>query len=916
VRVEVPDGALPVGLLQVKLHKFTYCESDGDGHAHFNQVAEATTPYPGPRTYDETIKVPPPDVVLPVRRHKRRTTFRLVVPESVSRRKSARLEQPYRLPDQAPVVIQVGGGNDDDDDDGGGGGGGGGGGVGGQEAAAYASDYDQRSGRVRRQAPATGARKKLVKVLRDNEAEITVKFEPRDNADRIRAPIHDAEAGGTSSWWDVDVKEKSLDEILAHLNAVARDWRTRLGDVHANPEANFFATGEAPPVGEGEKPNPEGSRNVRLTLPPSLGIGLEYLSQFKMLGFYGLTTRGDARNVYTIPARLAVDSNDTSWIVGDTPPGYHYVTGTPVRSSSARKTISTKKVWQHPDSITGDSMLRSFNLYSNKKLVDPDRDDPIYRFRPRLVVHPSGYAYVADLSQYKPPAEKEGKLAMLTSLTSCIADIAGELLATKSGAYKIVGVQSGQPSVQATFDATQPGACFVMEIRFGSLDLAAKFGLAGLNFSWDARVAKTTDPIPIQPDRLLPQQQGEAAGANLTQGEYRILRAHLAHLAADGNESLPEFFIKDEATRFAAWRKDEDDRIAREAEEALERARESGAVGTQVGQQLEKAKELAENVGGRLGIGGGDGGGAAQNVPPVKTGGGGGGGAAQNVPPVETGGGGGGGAAAQGANVPAAEEGEGGRRGGENPNVPPADAPGPNPQAGEGEGGGGGNPAAAAPAEAGPEEGGGGGNPAAAAPAEAGPEEAGNVPPAGDGGGEEGEEEQEPPAEDDPLEGEEEEEEEEAAAAAAAAEDSEEEDPFVLPEAKAYETRPNPAPKPADRFVYFNRDVGNPAEKVCKGPPNYPAKFPKNFFLVVSEGERVDFFQGLGNVCLGGSFKNYGAELDEIPSKLGFKLRNWSQGIRFLDFYIFDSQTMVKYINESAKVGYARCVLSYDRLDE
>jgi len=96
-----------------------------------------------------------------------------------------------------------------------------------------------------------------------------------------------------------------------------------------------------------------------------------------------------------------------------------------------------------------------------------------------------------------------------------------------------------------------------------------------------------------------------------------------------------------------------------------------------------------------------------------------------------------------------------------------------------------------------------------------------------------------------------------------------------------------------------------------------PANFPKSFFLVLEEGEREDYFQELGGeVCLAASFKSGGLERDSNPCNTGgFRLRNWTQGMRFLEFKIYDSQTMQCYKNNSDNVvGLARCVFALENL--
>ena len=973
LRIWIPDGVLPVGQLHVKLHKFSYCERDGAGHSHFADPPDAATPYPAARSYAETIHVPPPPVpTLSARAQRRRTTFRIVVPESANRRVSARLEPPRRRANDPLGVLTAG----DDEPAAAGGRGGGGGG----EAALVANDDDgEPRRRTRRQAiddddddgererrqAGGGARARAGRLaeLQDSQVEIELKFEPARDEDRIR--------NDEAASWDLNVKEKTAAEIFAHLNAVAEDWKKRLGRVHVNWEAPFFTLVDAG----------AGTVTASLALPPSLGIGLASPAQLKMLGFYSLTSAKAAGRdmiLQKIPFRDPPNPEDVSWIVGDTPPGYSYVAGPPAKSGIPLKPLESR-VKLNPNVVRGDNLLRSYWIHHHKASADPERDDPLYIFRPRLVVNPPGYRYVVDLDRYSPPAELSGKLALLTSLTSCLTDLASELLAVRTAAYRLTGVQANRPAVQAQFDASQAGACFVMQVRFGSLALASKFGLAVANFAWDARTSKTAEPVPIDPALLteLAMQQKPTDPANLSTEDYRTLRANLANLVDGTRDKLPDLFVAGEKKRYSDWRApfETAEREAYEARlleehEAAQRARkqqeearrmlqEGAGQAEDVGRRLDapaggevaaaeagkkrgreeeeagpakkKEKQAEEEVPARQRE-------AAERDPAPAREAGERDPAAEQQPPA-----GGQGAApvreaGEGGQVPPAEDAPGREAGGGRGQVPPAeDAPAR--EAGGGRGREQGAPAEdapvreaerAPPANVQPAEGGGGG--------EGNPAEREEVPPAeGQGGGEEGGGE-EAPAQQEAAEGdgggggeeeaaeggdgdgggggEEDPAEEEAGEEGGEQENDDGGDDDDVPANPRYLDRPNSEPKPPATYVHFNRDGGDPADEICKGG-GAPANFPAKFFVVVEEGEREDYFFGLGDVCLGASFVESGASLDDMPcNATGFRLRNWTRGARSLDFYIFDSQTLAKYKNASNVVGYARCVVSYERLDE
>jgi len=119
---------------------------------------------------------------------------------------------------------------------------------------------------------------------------------------------------------------------------------------------------------------------------------------------------------------------------------------------------------------------------------------------------------------------------------------------------------------------------------------------------------------------------------------------------------------------------------------------------------------------------------------------------------------------------------------------------------------------------------------------------------------------------------------------------------------------PNPTPRPRESYVPLG-----PVEKgICDGEDqNTNAEFPNNFIVVSENGERSDFFQELGYVCLAGSFGDRGLRIDK--SKI-FSLKNWSAGSHYLDFYVYNKKNLKIYTNDSETVtGLARIALKVNR---
>ena len=116
---------------------------------------------------------------------------------------------------------------------------------------------------------------------------------------------------------------------------------------------------------------------------------------------------------------------------------------------------------------------------------------------------------------------------------------------------------------------------------------------------------------------------------------------------------------------------------------------------------------------------------------------------------------------------------------------------------------------------------------------------------------------------------------------------------------------PNPLPRPRESYI----PLGSVTSGACAGEPNrnVPTDFPNSFIVISENGERRDFFQELGHVCLAGRFTNNGIEPDKTKS---FLINNGSTGSHYLDFYIYNAKNMALYENRSPNVGLARCMLT------
>ena len=113
----------------------------------------------------------------------------------------------------------------------------------------------------------------------------------------------------------------------------------------------------------------------------------------------------------------------------------------------------------------------------------------------------------------------------------------------------------------------------------------------------------------------------------------------------------------------------------------------------------------------------------------------------------------------------------------------------------------------------------------------------------------------------------------------------------------------NTQPAPPRDFVHFQRRD----ESRC-GPPANPAAFPEKFYLISEDGDRYDFFEDLGEVCLAGSFATGGAPEAGIASS-GFVLPHYSREPRTLEFRIY-SWDLQLFRNTSGRDALVQCTLA------
>ena len=114
----------------------------------------------------------------------------------------------------------------------------------------------------------------------------------------------------------------------------------------------------------------------------------------------------------------------------------------------------------------------------------------------------------------------------------------------------------------------------------------------------------------------------------------------------------------------------------------------------------------------------------------------------------------------------------------------------------------------------------------------------------------------------------------------------------------------NTQPAPPRDFVHFQRRD----ESRC-GPPPDGAVFPEKFYLLSEEGDRYDFFEDLGEVCLAGSFATSGSAPETGITSSGFVLPHYSREPRTLEFRIY-SWNLQLFRNTSGRDALVQCTLA------
>lgn len=803
MRIFVPEGILPIGLLKLSFVSFSYCEQLA--HNHFITPADGRVDLLFGRNYQPQIETN--RMIFAVNyRESTRLTLNLPPPSEAPRRQSERVE--------APIVRVLVNENLNWRADGGGGGGA----VPQQQVQQQVQQLQQmqqqhqqlqqilqqqpqqqqqdddddyvsenEDGEVRervRRAPTT------LHPIGEDEIRIRFGFDPLQPAMRMD------ELSKAANLSDFDTTDLRLREIVTNLSAFITFWGTSLG-IYGAIGSLGFPYMRAVPMSEAEKkqmielmqlppnvqkPNLNNYCYIELGLPPGFGLGLPSSGCWRMLGFH--TDKFQRFSQVTDGSR--------KWLVGNAIAGTKYIAGesnVTGLGSIVRSSVPLEMT------ETGENLMRSWQKKQGKEHATGLSVDAMLalRFEPRLVIDPPDYLYAVNLKRYTFPPTKEETLAMLNALVDVTMAKAKEAFGCKNGfrVERKLEIVNGvkRVMVAADFDSINNGACFFVRYDFGSHVLARKFGITTTDVSIDFRQFRGRQEFRNRgalPVHLITEKVIETADNDtwLTKPEIDALHLQMRNIVKRSVAPAlkDSAFLARETAAYQKW-----------ADENPEQPQQ---------QQQEQAEE-----------GGGEAAGGVNDPPADQeeeaAGGGGGGGNVGDDQPVGDDGGGG------GANQPAADDGGGGQDDDDQPAADDDDQP-----AADGGGGGGGN-------------------------------------------------------NDDPP----------------------------LPPIRVH--IPNPLPRPRESYV----PLGNVTTGACAGEPNrnVPANFP-NAFLVISEnGERRDFFQELGHVCLAGRFSNNGIELDKSKS---FVINNGSTGSHYLDFFVYNAKTMQLYENRSPNVGLARCMLT------
>ena len=516
LQVEVPEGAFEhVGVLHVQFLKFSYCETAG--HNHF--ALPASTPFPPvAQAYEPHIEIPVPVVFDIDMRPPRQSLLQIDPNVTKRRRRTFRLEPPAvqerldlwtlfpRVEDAQPAQAAAAAAGD-----------GGVGGDGGNQPL-WNDDEDDDGGRYRRAPPSPRRRD-----LNDTEVRVSFGIEPVDPRRSVGAI--------TGATYDLNIKDMTLEAILQTFNNAFDYWCECLGNpfvmeateqrtVVTKPrfaiaELNDVDKQRLADVGQAKLEVPaDDCCVIELILPSCVGIAFESVDHFRMLGFEGATYDRQ------------LTQNERGWLVGQVPPGFKYVVGAwqPIRRGQVTVFRSTRPVGKD---MTGAMLLRDARRIAKKvyKII-PDAE---FVLKPRFVVHPTSITYIADLVNYRPPADKVGGLPMLFALTEVVTHLFQVVYQLRE-IFRLINVHTGQPSIEGLYDRPARIDCLHAGIEFGSRAAAGWFGLQAQHFDWDLREVDEKSAEVVQ--RLLSpeavRQARKAPGLNLA--EMSTLRNEMRNI--------------------------------------------------------------------------------------------------------------------------------------------------------------------------------------------------------------------------------------------------------------------------------------------------------------------------------------------------------------------------------------------------
>ena len=323
----------------------------------------------------------------------------------------------------------------------------------------YVSDDDPDDGS--RLEPLLRARRDIVQ-LGPEDVRLTVGFGPPVGPAKLPADLA-----------TIDVRTKTLEELVGLLDACLAKWSQDLGGVFAR-RPRFAARDLSPEeIVHLLAPDQQASANeyalVVLSLPPGIGLALREPDHFSM---FGLPTNSTGR----------VRQQD-GWL--EVPQGFRYLLGLSDDGSNSDYTgIRAVK-----RTATGLELATAEQF--RKKAKYAAIAEKLVLLQPRLVHSPRKVSYAANLSRYPPKiAGLTGRYVHLHGLAAMLEKMAASILGLTTPLFIFVTSEvvdgDKMPDIIPVFDAAASHANLFMEVRFGSDELAASFGVADPVFRWTA----------------------------------------------------------------------------------------------------------------------------------------------------------------------------------------------------------------------------------------------------------------------------------------------------------------------------------------------------------------------------------------------------------------------------------------------